>query len=262
MRDLRYPSIPQIDVMILIKTPQEIGIISEGGKILAKIMRELEKSVRPGITTKELDGAAEGLVLSSGAKCSFKEYHGYPACLCTSINEEIVHVIPSERVLKDSDILSLDLGIIWKGYHADMAMTLPVGKVKPEAKKLVEATKKALEIGIKEARPGNYFGDISNAIQKYVESCGFNVVRELCGHGIGKNLHEDPEILNYGKRGTGPELAEGMVFCLEPMITAGDWKIKKSKDGFGFETQDGSLSVHFEHTLAVTPTGTKILTEI
>lgn len=236
--------------------------MAEGGKILAKIMKELQKKVKPGITTEELDKVVEGLVLTSGGKCSFKGYEGFPACLCTSINEEIVHAVPSKRTIKDGDILSLDLGIIWKGYHADMAITLPVGKIKPEIKKLIEITRNSLAIGIKEVKPGNYFGDISNVIQKYIESHGFNVVRELCGHGIGKNLHEDPEILNYGKRGTGPELVEGMVFCLEPMVAAGDWNIKKSKDGQGYETQDGSLSAHFEHTIAVTKTGPRVLTKI
>lgn len=247
--------------MILLKTPDEIKIMSEGGKILAKIMGELEKLVGAGIATKELDRAAEGLVLSSGAKCSFKGYHGYPACLCASINEEIVHAIPSVRVLKDGDIISLDLGIIYNGYHSDMAVTLPVGKINSEAKKLIEATKKALEIGIQTVKPGNTFGDISAAIQKYVESQNFNVVRDLCGHGIGKDLHEDPEILNYGKSGAGPKIKEGMVFCLEPMVAAGDWHIKKSKDGQGYETQDGSLSAHFEHTIAVTKSCAQVLTK-
>lgn len=248
--------------MITIKTPEEIKIMAEGGKILARIMKELERRVRSGISTKELDRAAEGLVLSSGAKPSFKGYRGYPACLCASINEEIVHAIPAGRVLKDGDIISLDLGILYNGYHTDMAITLPVGKINPKTKKLVKATKKALEIGIKEVKPGNYFGDISNAIQEHVESNDLSVVRELCGHGIGKKLHEAPEILNYGKRRTGPELVEGMVFCLEPMVAMGDWKIKKTKDSFGYETQDGSLSAHFEHTVAVTKTGCRVLTEI
>lgn len=248
--------------MITIKTPEEIKIMAEGGKILAKIMKELQKQVKSGITTKELNRVAEGLVLSSGGKCSFKGYQGYPACLCTSINEEIVHAIPSERILKDGDIISLDLGIIWKDFHSDMAITLPIGRINPETKKLVEVTEKALKIGIKEAKPGNYFGDISFAIQKYAESQNFNVVRDLCGHGIGKNLHEDPEILNYGEKGTGPKIKEGMVFCLEPMVAAGDDHIKKSRDGFGYETQDGSLSAHFEHTIAVTKNGVKILTVI
>lgn len=246
--------------------------MSEGGKILAKIIKELVKKVKPGITTKELDRLAEGLIFSvkggsaSGGKstirCSFKGYQNYPACLCTSINEEIVHAVPSGRKLKGGDILSLDLGIFYKGYHTDMATTLPVGKISFATKKLVEVTKSALKIGIEEVKIGNTFGDISNAIQKYVESHGFNVVRELCGHGIGKELHEDPEILNYGDFHTGEKIKEGMVFCLEPMVTVGDFKIKKSKDGYGYEIADGSLSAHFEHTIAVTKTGCHILTEI
>lgn len=248
--------------MIPIKSPEEIQIMAEGGKILAKIMRELEKRVKPGITTKDLDGLAESLVLKSGGKCSFKGYEGFPNCLCTSINGEIVHGIPSERVLRDGDILKLDLGYFYKGFHTDMAITFPVGRVSFEAQRLIRVTKKVLKLAIKKARPGNTFGDIGNTIQRYIESQGFNVVRELCGHGIGKELHEEPQILNYGKRHSGEEIKEGMVFCLEPMVTIGDWKIKKSKDGYGFETADGSLSAHFEHTIAVTKNGTKILTVI
>lgn len=248
--------------MIPIKSPEEIQIMAEGGKILAKIMRELEKRVKPGITTKDLDGLAESLVLKSGGKCSFKGYEGFPNCLCTSINGEIVHGIPSERVLRDGDILKLDLGYFYKGFHTDMAITFPVGRVSFEAQRLIRVTKKVLKLAIKKARPGNTFGDIGNTIQRYVESQGFNVVRELCGHGIGKELHEEPQVLNYGKRHSGEEIKEGMVFCLEPMVTIGDWKIKKSKDGYGFETADGSLSAHFEHTIAVTKNGTKILTVI
>jgi methionyl aminopeptidase len=254
--------------MISIKTPEEIEIIAEGGKILAKIMKELEKAIRPGITTKELDRLAESLIscpAKSWAKAdkiqsSFKGYDGFPACLCTSINEEIVHVAPSERVLKEGDIISLDLGIFYKGFHTDMAITVPVGKVSPEVQRLIRVTKKALKRGIKKVRPGNTFGDIGNTIQRYVESQGFNVVRDLCGHGIGKELHEEPKIFNYGKRHTGEKIKEGMIFCIEPMVTAGDWKLKKSKDGFGYQTQDGSLSCHFEHTIAVTKTGCQVLT--
>jgi methionyl aminopeptidase len=248
--------------MISIKTKEEIEIMAEGGKILAKIMKRLEKEVRPGITTKELDRLAESLILKSGGQCSFKGYEGFPACLCTSINEEIVHVAPSERILKEGDIISLDLGIFYKGFHTDMAITLAVGKIDPEISRLIRVTKKALKRGIKKARIGNTFGDISNTIQRYVESQGFNVVRDLCGHGIGKDLHEDPQILNFGKRHTGAEIKEGMVFCLEPMVTAGDWHIKKSKDGYGYQTEDGSLSAHFEHTIAVTKNGCQILTEL
>ncbi|MFH1036892.1 MAG: type I methionyl aminopeptidase [Patescibacteria group bacterium] len=269
--------------MIKIKTSEEIEIISEGGKILAGIMKELEKQVKPGIATKELDRLAEGLILNSGSECSFKNYcvpddsslrDPYPSCLCTSINEEIVHAIPSVRVLKEGDILSLDLGLKHNGFHSDMALTVPVGEVDQKVRKLIEVTKEALEIGIKQIKPGNKIGDISRAIQKYVEGWGFNVVRELCGHGIGKDVHEDPEILNsvsFDKitvdkvdyYGNGEiELKEGMVLCVEPMVTVGDWRIKRSKDGFGFETKDGSLSCHFEHTIAVTKNGHSILTAL
>jgi len=248
--------------MIKIKSPEEIKIMAEGGKILASIMKELEKKVRPGITTKELDRFAESLILKSGGKCSFKGYQDFPACLCTSINEEIVHAVPSNRVLKEGDIISLDLGILYKGFHTDMAITIPVGKIDPEVQRLMRVTKKALKRGIKKVRPGNTFGDIGNTIQRYVESQGFNVVRDLCGHGIGKELHEEPKILNYGKRHSGEEIKEGMVFCLEPMVTMGDWKIKRTKNGFGYETQDGSLSAHFEHMVAVTKNGCYVLTDL
>ena len=236
--------------------------MAEGGKILAGIMKELEKNVKPGITTEDLNRLAENLILKSGGKCSFKGYEDYPACLCTSINEEIVHSVPSARQLKDGDIISLDLGIFYQGFHTDMAITVPVGKISPETQRLIRATKKALKRGIKKTRPGNTIGDIGNTIQRYVEGQGFNVVRELCGHGIGKEIHEDPKILDYGKRHSGLEIKEGMVLCLEPMVTVGDWKLKKSADGFGYQTQDGSLSCHFEHTMVVTKNGAKILTMI
>jgi methionyl aminopeptidase len=256
--------------MISIKTPKEIEIMAEGGKILAKIMKELEKNVRPGIPTKELNRLAESLILKSGGKCSFKGYKDsngysaipYPACLCTSINEEIVHAVPSNRILKEGDIISLDLGIFYKGFHTDMAITVPVGKVSSQAKRLILVTKKALELAIKKVKPGNTFGDIGNTIQKYVESQGFNVIRDLCGHGIGKEVHEDPQILNYGKRHSGEKIKEGMVFCIEPMVSIGDWHIKRKKDGIGYQTVDGSLSAHFEHTVAVMKDGCLVLTKL
>ena len=246
--------------MITIKTAEEIRIMAEGGRILAKIMKELEKRVKPGVETQELDRLTESLIFKSGGECSFKNYQGFPACLCTSINEEIVHAVPSARRLKEGDILSLDLGIFYKGFHADMAVTLPVGKISPEVQRLIRVTKKALKRGINKVKPGNTFGDIGNTIQRYVESQGFKVVRELCGHGIGRELHQEPQILNYGKRRTGPKIKEGMVFCLEPMVTVGDWRVKKGKDGQVFETADGSLSAHFEHMMAVTKDGVKVLT--
>lgn len=246
--------------MITIKSPEEIAIMAEGGRILARIMKELEKEVKPGITTNYLNKVAEDLVFRYRAKPCFKDYQGFPAALCVSINEEIVHCLPSQRKLKEGDIVSLDLGILYKGFHADMAITVPVGKISPEAQRLIKVTKKALKRGIKKVRPGNTFGDIGNTIQRYVEGQGYSVVRELCGHGIGKKIHEDPQVFNYGKRGKGPEIKKGMVFCLEPMITVGDWRLKKAKDDYGFETKDGSLSAHFEHTVAVSQNGCQILT--
>jgi methionyl aminopeptidase len=248
--------------MISIKTKEEIEIMQEGGRLLASIMNKLEKMVKPGITTKELNMAAESHIFKLGAKSSFKGYDGFPACLCASVNEQIVHGVPSDRELKEGDILSLDLGVFHKGFHSDMAITLPVGKVDFETLRLIRVTKKSLKIGIKKVRPGNRIGDIGNTIQRYIESQGFNVVRDLCGHGIGRELHEDPQILNYGKRGIGPELVEGMVLCLEPMVTMGDWRMKKGKDGFVYETLDGSLSCHFEDEIVITKDGCKVLTEI
>ncbi|MDD5145823.1 MAG: type I methionyl aminopeptidase [Candidatus Pacebacteria bacterium] len=267
--------------MVSLKSAEEIKIMAEGGKILAKIMKELESKVRPGITTLELSELAEGLILKSGGTCSFLGYNVpddsslkrvYPACLCTSVNEEIVHAIPSTRILKEGDIISLDLGIQYKGFHNDMAITVPVGKISKEAQKLIDVTKGALEIGISQIKPGNKIGDLSKAIQKYIEDQGFNAVRELCGHGIGRNIHEDPEILNSVSfdRATIDKVKyfgdaklkfkEGMVICPEPMVSVGDWHIKKSKDGFGWETKDGSLSCHFEHTVAITKDGSLVLT--
>lgn len=252
--------------MITIKSKEEIKIMAEGGKILAEIMKELEKMVKPGISTNELNRASEGLVLKCGAKPSFKGYKAdgkvFPDALCVSINEEIVHGVPSDRILKESDIISLDLGILWKSFHSDMAVTLPVGDISSEARRLIRATKKSLKRGIKKTRPGNTFGDIGNTIQRHAESQGFGVIRDLCGHGIGREIHEDPQILNYGKRHKGEKIKEGMVICIEPMLAAGGWKIKKSGDGFGFETVDGSLSAHFEHTIAVMERGARVLTQL
>jgi len=248
--------------MIPIKTPKEIRIMTDGGRILAKIMKELESKVEPGITTKELDRLAESLIFEYGGKPSFKNYQGFPATLCTSINQEIVHGVPNSRILKEGDIISLDIGMFLNGFHSDMAITVPVGDINPETQRLLRVTKKALKRGIKKAKLGNTFGDIGNTIQRYVESQGFNVVRDLCGHGIGRELHEDPQVLNYGKRHKGEEIKEGMVFCLEPMVVMGDYRIKKAKNGYALETIDDSFSAHFEHTITVTKNGPKILTNL
>jgi len=248
--------------MIPLKSKEEIGIMREGGKILAKIMSKLEKKIQAGITTKELDEIAENLILKSGGKPNFKGYEGFPATICTSINEELVHCIPSTRTLKEGDIISIDIGMKYKGFHTDMARTFPVGKISFETQRLIRVTKKALKRGIKKAKISVQFGDISNTIQRYVESQRFNVVRELSGHGIGKSLHEEPKIPNFGKRHSGEKIKEGMVFCIEPMVTVGDWKIEKAKDGFGFKTKDNSLSCHFEDMIAITKKSTLVLTTL
>lgn len=246
--------------MITIKTPEEIEIMAEGGRILSGIVREVAKMVKPGVTTKELDKVAEDLIFKFGAEPAFKGYEDFPATLCASVNQVIVHSLPSDYQLKEGDIISLDLGLKHKGYFSDMAITLPVGKINPEKQRLIKVTKKALEKAIKKVKIGNTFNDISYTIQKFIESYGYNVVRELCGHGIGKQLHEDPQILNYAQKGREIKLEQGMVFCLEPMVTAGEWHIKKAKDGFGYETVDGSLSAHFEQTVALTKRGCQVLT--
>ncbi|MEA3452867.1 MAG: type I methionyl aminopeptidase [Patescibacteria group bacterium] len=247
--------------MIFIKTPEEIKIMAEGGKILAQIMRDLKKEVKPGVTTQELNKLAEELIFKSKTKPAFLGYNDFPAVMCASVNEVIVHGIPSDYILKKGDILSLDMGVIHKGFYSDMAITVPVGEIKPETARLLMITKKSLRIALKKVRPGNTVGDIGNTIQRYIEKRGFNIVRELCGHGIGKDLHEDPEILNYGKRRKGDELKEGMVVCLEPMATMGSGKIKKAPNNSGLQTMDGSLSAHFEHMIAITSSGSRVLTE-
>ncbi|MBI2065232.1 MAG: type I methionyl aminopeptidase [Candidatus Yanofskybacteria bacterium] len=246
--------------MIKFKTQKEIETMKEGGKILAEILKKLSDMVRPGITTNDLEKLAQELVLSFGVKPSFLGYDGYPAVLCTSINDEIVHGVPSDRILKDGDILKLDMGVLYEGFHTDSAVTILLGGGDDQKKKLINVTKEALRIGISKARVGNTLGDIGYAIQKYVEDNGFNVVRDLVGHGIGRELHEPPQVLNYGEKGTGPELVEGMVIAIEPMVVTGGWKIKNSKDGFGFVTKDGGLAAHFEHTVAITEERPLVLT--
>jgi len=247
--------------MISIKTSEEIKIMAEAGQILAGIMKKLEKEVKPGIKTMELERLAEKLILESGNISSFKGYDGFPSCLCVSINEQVIHGIPSDRILKQGDMISLDLGIYHQGFHSDMARTVVVGKSNKLQRKLIEVTKRALELAIKYAKPGNSFGDIEWITQNYVESQGFNVVRQFCGHGIGRKLHEDPQILNFGEKGTGPKIKEGMVFCIEPMVTVGNWQLEQSVDGFAFETMDKSLSCHFEDMVAITKNGYLVLTK-
>ncbi|MBD3282041.1 MAG: type I methionyl aminopeptidase [Candidatus Portnoybacteria bacterium] len=240
---------------------KEINIMKRGGRFLAKILRQVAKEVRPGITTEYLNKVAEDLIFSYNLKPSFKGFGGFPAALCTSIDEEIVHGVPGKRVLKDGDMLSLDLGVEHEGYHSDMAFTLGIGNISKKKKKLISVTKKCLELAINQARAGNFLGDIGNAVESYAKENGLDVVKELVGHGVGKNLHEDPQVFNYGEKGQGIELKEGMVLALEPMVVAGGWKVQKTEDGFGYRTVDRSLSAHFEHSITVTKRGGVILTK-
>jgi methionyl aminopeptidase len=257
--------------MVNLKTKEEIQIMKDGGAILAKILKELSIAVKPGVTTQELDKLAEELVFKFGAKPAFLGYDGYPNTLCASINDGIVHGLPSERKLEEGDVLKLDMGVLYKGFNTDSAITVLVSSLsklshifKKEYSrklKLMSVTRRSLEIGISQAKVGNTIGDIGSAIQEYVERERLNVVRDLVGHGIGKELHEPPQVPNYGKAGTGEKLVEGMVIAIEPMVVAGDWKIKEGSDGFVFETKDGGMAVHFEHTIAITANGPLILTQ-
>lgn len=247
--------------MINLKTKEEIKVMHSGGKILAKILKELADSVKPGIPTKAIEKLANELVLFYGVGSAFLNYQGYPASICVSINDEVVHGLPSDRIIAEGDLVSLDFGIKYDNFYLDSAVTVLAGKNEnPQIKKILEATKKALEKGIEKATLGNYIGDISHAIQSFVEKEGFSVIRDLVGHGIGKDLHEEPQIPNFGKEGQGPELVEGMILAIEPMVSAGDWKIILGDDKFTYKTKDGSLAAHFEHTVAVTKKSPIVLT--
>ena len=248
--------------MVNIKTEKEIQIMREGGKILGEILNKLADAVKPGITTNDLEKLAHELVLSYGVESSFFGFDGYPAYLCTSINDEIVHGLPSERVLEEGDLIKIDMGVLYKGFHTDSATTVLVGNKGDSVKRsLIQTTKESLEIGISKARVGNTLGDIGSAIQKHIEDKGFNVVRDLVGHGIGRELHESPQVLNYGKVGTGEKLIAGMVIAIEPMVVTGKWGIKNGKDGYVFVTKDGGLAAHFEHTIAITDSGPLVITK-
>src|SRR5436309_6148284 len=232
------------------------------GRITAGAIEAMLEAVAPGITTADLDAVAAEYIAGCGATPSFKGYRGFPASICASLNDEIVHGIPSpKRVLKEGDVLSLDFGAIWDGYHADSAVTVFVGEPpSAEAEKLVRVTEEALEAGISQIRPGGRLSDISHAVQQVVEGAGFSVIREYVGHGIGRNLHEDPQIPNYGLPGRGPELRPGLVVAVEPMVTMGDWRTRVLADDWTVVTADGSLAAHFEHTIAVTEEGREVLT--
>jgi methionyl aminopeptidase len=245
---------------ITFKTAEEIAIMREGGRILASIMEQLKEATQIGVTTQTIDNLAQELIVKRKVQAAFKDHEGYPAVSCLSVNNVVVHSVPSDYILKAGDLISIDMGIKYQGFFTDMAVTVGLNPIDSENKRMMHTAKKALKIGIANAKVGNTFSDIGNAIQRFVEYQGFGVVRELCGHGIGRNLHEEPKISNYGSRHKGPKIEVGMVFCIEPMITIGDWHLKTSADGFGYETVDGSYSAHFEHTLAITNQGIEILT--
>jgi methionyl aminopeptidase len=246
---------------IAIKTPQEIEKMRLSGRILRQVHQAVEAAVKPGATTMDLEHVAEAKIKELGGKPAFKGYNDYPACLCTSVNNEVIHGIPSDRkVLQDGDIVSVDCGVILDGYYSDAAMTYPVGQISPKTRKLLDVTKASLEQAIQEAQVGSTVGDIGAAVQEMCEAEGFGVVRDFVGHGIGKSMHEDPQVPNYGKRGKGTKLKVGMVIAIEPMINAGGADVKVLKDGWTAVTVDGSVSAHFEHTVAITKEGPKILT--
>ena len=251
--------------MLILKSPSEIELMAEGGHRLADVLRHLVDETHAGVTTKQLDRIAYELIHQSGAKPAFLHYRpagarrAYPYTLCASINDVVVHGQPSDYVIQDGDLVKLDLGLIYKKFYADAAVTVMVGKVGPEAKKLVAATVEALAAGIKEVKPGKTLGDIGFAVGKVAEKNNFSVADGLTGHGIGRNLHEDPTVFNFGERGDDEELRPGMVLAIEPMFTAGAGAIKQIKDE-SYATRDGSLAAHFEHTVAVTETGVRVLT--
>jgi methionyl aminopeptidase len=247
--------------VIIHKSPEEVERMRRAGQVVAAAIDRLLASVRPGATTMQLDRMAEEVIRSAGAVPSFKGYRGFPASICTSVNEQVVHGIPGSRVLRAGDILSLDVGAIWDGYHADSAVSLFVGEpASAEAEKLVRVTEESLEAGINQIRLGGRLSDVSHAVQEVAEGAGFSVVREYVGHGIGRSLHEDPQIPNYGPPGRGPELRPGLVVAVEPMVNLGGWETRVLADQWTVVTADGSLSAHFEHTIALSEDGAEILT--
>jgi methionyl aminopeptidase len=246
--------------MIIIKNDQEIEYMRSAGKVVSNTLARLEEVIRPGITTAEVDRIAEEMILRSGAKPSFKGYHGFPASICASVNNEVVHGIPGNRVLQDGDIISIDCGAILNGYHGDAARTIAVGNISAEAAKLIKVTEESFFEGIKKAVIGNRLTDISHAIQCYVEGFGFSVVKDYVGHGIGRNMHEDPEVPNYGPSGRGTKLVRGMTLAIEPMVNMGKFHVRSLQDGWTVVTADNSLSAHYENTIAILDNGPEILT--
>ncbi|GGA53848.1 methionine aminopeptidase 1 [Kroppenstedtia guangzhouensis] len=246
--------------MIILKSAKELERMREAGRIVYETHQMLKEAIRPGVTTGELDRLAERFIREHGATPSFKGYNGFKGSICTSVNEELVHGIPGDRVLKDGDLISLDIGACLEGYHGDSAWTYPVGNISDEAARLLEVTEKSLFAGLAEAKPGNRIGDIAHAVQTVAESAGFSIVREYVGHGVGQELHEEPSVPNFGPPGKGPRLTPGMTLAVEPMVNAGKRYVRTLADNWTVVTQDGSLCAHFEHTIAITDQGHEILT--
>jgi methionyl aminopeptidase len=246
--------------MITIKSAREIETMRRSGKITAKVLGELMRAAKPGMTTRQLDQMAERGIRELGGEPTFKGYHGYPCSICASVNEEVVHGIPGDRVLREGDLLSIDIGTTFEGYVSDSAVTVPIGDVSERAWRLMRVTQECLMLGIAQMQKGRRLGDIGHAVQRHAESNGYGVVRELVGHGVGTAMHEEPQVPNYGRAGSGVELRSGLVLAIEPMITEGHYAVKTLKDGWTVVTSDGKLAAHFEHTIAVTDDGPKILT--
>ncbi|MCK4533214.1 type I methionyl aminopeptidase [bacterium] len=247
--------------MIVIKSKNEVNKVRESCRIAVDVCRILKEEILPGVETHQLNKRAEEMIRKKKAEPAFLGYRGFPASICVSVNEEVVHGIPKRKKLQEGDILSLDIGVLYNGYYADMAFTTAVGRISERAKKLIAVTKESLYCGIEKMCSGNRLGDVSNAVQLKVESNNFSVVRDFVGHGIGARLHEDPQIPNYGSPNSGPLLKEGMVFALEPMVNSGGWETEVLDDNWTVVTKDGSFSAHFEHTVALTVNGPEILTE-
>jgi methionyl aminopeptidase len=247
---------------IILKLPDEIEKARASNLIVAEVLSRLREKVKPGVKTKDLDKFAEEIAEKRGAKPAFKGYRGYPHSLCISINEVVVHGMPSKRVLEEGDIVGLDFGVYYQGFCGDSAITLPVGKVTQNASRLMQVTEQSLYAGIEQAKRGNRLGDISAAVQSVVEGAGYSVVRDFVGHGIGKNLHEEPQIPNFGEKGRGIELKSGMILAIEPMVNEGKYKVQVLLDGWTVVTKDGSLSAHFEHSVAITDNGPDILSKL
>lgn len=248
--------------MIILKSDRELAYLRDAGKIVAETLVEIKKAVKPDVTTLELDEIAEKYIRSKGAKPAFKGYHGFPASICSSVNEEVVHGIPGLRKLKNGDNVSIDIGAVINGFNGDAAITVPVGEVDAKMQQLLKVTEQSLYKGIEQAIAGNRLSDISHAIQSYSESNGYGVVRDYVGHGIGRSMHEDPQVPNYGIPGRGPKLKAGMTLAIEPMINMGTYEVKTLDDGWTVVTEDGKPSAHFEHTIAITDGGPEILTKL